>query len=91
MKNELVFTQKVDGSFINHCSIEIPKVNFKVKHFGVVKSGLPYHEYLKLNKEVEERVNKFKKERQEKLTKKVNYQEIYNYSFNQIEQIQLTQ
>ena len=57
---QLVFTQKVDGSFINHQSIEIPVSNFKIKH--EFKCDKNYQEYLKISKECEDRVIKFKKE-----------------------------
>lgn len=90
MKNELVFTQKVDGSHTNHVNLELPKVNFRVKHSNVSKIGLPYHKYLKVKQELEERVNKSKQEKKQSLVKKVNYLEIYNFTLNKIKEIQST-
>ncbi len=63
MHYELVFTQSVDGCFVNHKNIAIPTENSKVKHEVYDKSIYgSYQEYLKLSKEIEESVAKFKME-----------------------------
>lgn len=76
---QLIFTQKVDGSFINHQSIEIPVSNFKIKH--EFKCDKNYQEYLKVSKECEDRVIKFKKEQAEIAKLKLNE---LNTQLNQI-------
>jgi hypothetical protein len=92
---QLVFTQKVDGSFINHQSIEIPNYSIPVKHN--FKSNKSYAEYLKVSKECEERVIQFKKEQLEFNKKKGidsriqevrTAKKIYNLAISSLLQIQ---
>lgn len=59
---ELIYTQKLDGTSINHQNIQLPLFNPSVKHTPTPVSRKVYQEFLEIDKECQQRMDAFKQE-----------------------------